>query len=80
MNAAAFKAITGYDLDTIEKAPLKKFVQVADLVQELLKDEEATKKWLMEPNDYFFGNTPLEVCLRGDGQLLVDYLLKKLGR
>lgn len=35
--------------------------------------------WLLEGKDYLFGSSPLDVCLRGDGHILVEFLRKKLG-
>ena len=40
---------------------------------------EETKKWLVTPNLAFFGDTPFRICLRGDGQTLIDWLKQRAG-
>jgi hypothetical protein len=55
-------------------------IQVADLAHELFKNDDLTKRWILSPNSYFFGKSPLEVCLIGEGSILINFLNRKLGR
>ena len=55
-------------------------IEAINLTLELFKDDTiAGVKWFQSPNDYLFGATPFEVCLRGDGEGLLNFLKAKLG-
>jgi len=54
-------------------------IQTADLAYEIFKNEESTRRWILSPNSYFFGKSPLEVCLLGEGPELINFLNRKLG-
>ena len=57
------------------------FVVVGDLVYDLFGgDIEQTIIWLTEPNIDFFGDSPFEICLRGDGKKLIEWLYVKSGK
>ncbi len=56
-------------------------VMATDLAFELLQESrEETMKWLMSPNSILSGDIPFVVCMRGDGQVLIDWLNSRLGR
>lgn len=56
-------------------------VIMTDLAYELFGSNfEETKKWLMLPNAMLFAESPFEVCIRGDGQKLIDWLHGRLGK
>ena len=74
-----------------EKIPLKRdkilekkiidFVIAGDLAFELLnQNKNETLIWLTSPNAEFFGDSPFEICLRGDGKKIIEWLLVRLGR
>jgi len=33
----------------------------------------------LAPNSYYFGKSPFDVCLLGDGRVVIEFLLRKLG-
>jgi hypothetical protein len=50
-------------------------VMATDIVFELLnKNLDETKSWMMVPNTVTFGDSPFEVCMRGDGETLIGWL------
>ncbi len=56
-------------------------VIVADLAFELFgEDKKETSSWLMSPNAILFGDTPFEVCMRGESEKLVEWLNGRLGK
>jgi len=56
-------------------------VVATDLAFELFgENEEDTKSWLMAPNSLLFGDSPFMVCLRGEGDKLIDWLNQRLRR
>lgn len=56
-------------------------VMVTDLAYELFgNNHEETKSWLMSPNSLLFGDSPFEVCMRGDAERLKKWLLERLDR
>lgn len=56
-------------------------VMATDLVYELMEnDQEKTIKWLTTPNTLLFGDSPLEVIMRDEGNAIISWLLEKLGR
>lgn len=63
---------------------LKRIVSVviaADLAFELFgENKEETSSWLMAPNAILFGDTPFEVCMRGEGEKLIEWLNQRLGK
>lgn len=56
------------------------FVIAADLAFELFNDEAKAKAWLLTPNTIFFGKSPFQVSLLGDGKAVIDQLLTWLGK
>ena len=57
------------------------FVVVGDLAYELLEgNEKEIVVWLTSPNLEFFGDSPFEICLRGDGKKVIDWLYVRLGK
>jgi hypothetical protein len=61
----------------------KRFIhlaQAAEIVFEIFKgDLKETSRWIMSPNEYFMGDSPFEVCLRGDGPLIIKWLAQHKG-
>ena len=56
-------------------------VMATDLIYELMEnDQEKTIKWLTTPNILLFGDSPLEVIMRDEGNTIILWLLEKLGR
>lgn len=39
-----------------------------------------TEVWLMAPNTILFGDSPFEVCMRGEGDKLIEWLNKRLNQ
>ena len=57
------------------------FVVVGDLVYELMDGNmKEVVVWLTSPNLEFFGDSPFEICLRGDGKKIIEWLYTRLGR
>lgn len=57
------------------------FVVVGDLVYELMNGNmKEVVVWLTSPNLDFFGDSPFEICLRGDGKKIIEWLYTRLGR
>lgn len=69
---------------TVSKKLMNHIVQLVmatDLAYSLLgESREETMKWLMSPNSIFSGDMPFVVCMRGDGQTIIDWLNARLGR
>src|SRR5690606_23847731 len=56
-------------------------VIATDEAFELLnRNQQETVLWLMEPNSAFFGATPFEVCFRGDGESLINWIRTRSGK
>jgi hypothetical protein len=52
-----------------------------DLAYELFgENEDSTISWMMAPNTSLFGDSPFIVCLRGEGDKLIEWLNQRLGR
>jgi uncharacterized protein (DUF2384 family) len=51
----------------------------ADLAVDLLTSKEEARRWMLAPNSYYFGKSPFDVCLLGDGRVVIEFLLRKLG-
>ena len=46
----------------------------AEMAAELFKDMGKGRLWVLTPNSYFFGKSPFEVCLLGDGRAVLELL------
>jgi uncharacterized protein (DUF2384 family) len=56
-------------------------VWAADIAYELFNgDKEKARNWMLTPNSYFFGKSPFNICLVGDGKAVIDLLLERSGR
>ncbi len=56
-------------------------VTATDLAYDLFnKSKEDTINWMMSANSLLFGSSPFEVCMRGDGQPLIEWLLERSGQ
>ena len=68
---------------SVDKNLMKRIVELVmatDLVFDLFKQSIAeTRKWMMVPNTITFGDSPFEVCMRGDGKILIDWLRVRSG-
>jgi len=52
-----------------------------DLALELFDgDKENAINWFNSPNTLLFGEAPFEVCMRGEGKLLIKWLKDRLGK
>ena len=56
------------------------FVMAADLAVQLWKEKKQAKNWMMTSNSYFFGKSPFEVAMSGDGEAVIQLLMRWLGR
>jgi len=56
------------------------FVMASDLAADIFQDKEKAKSWMLSPNEYFSGDAPYEVCLGGDGKIVIDLLMRHLGK
>jgi hypothetical protein len=66
--------------DFIEKY-LIPIVWASDIAYELFDgDKEKARTWMLTPNSFFFGKSPFNVCLVGDGKAVIDLLLERSGR
>jgi hypothetical protein len=52
----------------------------ADLASELLSSEDEGRRWMLAPNSYYFGQSPFDVCLLGNGKAVIEFLQQKLGK
>ena len=69
-------------LSTIKqlKKGILQVVMGTDLAIELFKDNtEEAIKWFNAPNTMLSGESPFEVCIRGDGHGLLNWLKGRLG-
>lgn len=56
-------------------------VIASDLAYELFdRVPEETVKWVSSPNSIFFGASPFEVCMRGEGENVINWLNRHLGQ
>lgn len=55
-------------------------VMATDLVYELMGNDQKAIEWLIAPNTHLFGDSPLEVIMRDEGDVIISWLLEKLGR
>lgn len=55
-------------------------VMATDLVYQLLDNDQKTIEWLTTPNTFLFGDSPLEVIMRDEGDAIISWLLERLGR
>ncbi len=46
----------------------------AEIAADLFQDMEKGRLWVLTPNSYFFGKSPFEVCLLGDGRAVLELL------
>ena len=57
------------------------FVAASDQAFELFdRNLGETVKWVSSPNAIFFGSSPFEVCMRGEGQRVIEWLNQHLGQ
>tara|TARA_Y100000768_G_C23986079_1_gene688910 strand:- start:590 stop:1006 length:417 start_codon:yes stop_codon:yes gene_type:complete len=74
--------------DKVKLSTLKKLkkgiMQVVigtDLAVELFGDNtEEAVNWFQTPNTLLFGESPFEVCIRGEGKFLINWLMGRLGK
>lgn len=43
-------------------------------------DEEQAAIWFNSPQEFLFNNAPASVCIRGDGDELINWLKVRLGK
>ena len=87
--AKAFTALTAvkmvqngkFKLDDFIEKHLIPIVWAADIAYELFEgDKEKARTWMLTPNSYFFGKSPFNVCLVGEGKAVIELLLERSGR
>lgn len=65
--------------DFIEKYIIP-IILATDIAYELFEgDKEKARSWMLTPNSYFFGKSPLNICLVGEGKAVVEVLLEWSG-
>ena len=60
---------------------LKSMVAIAmaaDLAVDLLNSTDEARRWMLAPNSYYFGQSPFDVCLLGNGKAVIEFLKQKL--
>lgn len=56
-------------------------VTATDIAFELFdRNQQDTANWMMSPNTLLFGDSPFEVCMRGDAKPLIEWLLDRAGK
>ncbi len=79
--ASFYKEEVSLKRDKILEKKIREFVLVGDLAFDLLnQNKNETIIWLSSPNTEFFGDSPFEICLRGDGKKIIQWLLIRLGK
>ena len=71
------------ELDSLKdlKKGIEQVVIATDLTVELFQgDVEKAVGWFITPNDFTAGDSPFDVCLRGDGDFLINWLGGRLGK
>ena len=53
--------------------------EVLMLASRLFGDRAAALSWLIQPNDYFFNDSPQTVIYKNEFELVRDLLLERLG-
>lgn len=56
------------------------FVVAVDLAIDLFQDQKEAQAWILHPNVHFFGKAPYQIAFAGEGRLLIEQLLKWLGK
>lgn len=55
-------------------------VVASDLACELFENnQEEARIWMLTPNSYFFGKSPFNKCLLGEGEAVIEFLAERLG-
>jgi hypothetical protein len=52
----------------------------ADIAFELFKDREKARLWMITENAYFFGQSPFDLCLKGEGEKVIKFLMQRAGK
>ena len=53
---------------------------VAELATEAFGDKDLAVDWLHKKNEYFFNESPFDVCLRLGSKSVIEYLKGRLGK
>jgi hypothetical protein len=64
--------------EEIEKKVIP-LVIAADFAFAFFKNKQKARSWIMSPNTYFFGKSPFQICLQGDGRVVVELLSEWMG-
>lgn len=63
------------------KVGIMQVVIGTDLAIELFNNDiENAINWFQAPNALLFGESPFEVCIRGEGKFLINWLMGRLGK
>jgi hypothetical protein len=52
---------------------------IKDLASRLFKAEDEVQDWLIKPNDYFFGKSPIIQTVMGNGRSVISFLKERAG-
>ena len=76
--ASAYKDSLSLSKANQIKERILHLIIVADIAFELFDSNKSeVAKWLTTPNTHFFDSSPVEVCFRGDGKTLIEWLHSK---
>ncbi|MBP9709222.1 MAG: hypothetical protein KBD78_16425 [Oligoflexales bacterium] len=66
--------------DFIEKYLIPVVIS-SDLAIKLFNNKkEDARLWMLTPNSFFFGKSPFNLCLLGDGKEVISFLRERLGK
>ena len=71
------------ELDSLDdlREGIEQVVIATDLAIEVFAgDIDKAVGWFITPNDFTAGDSPFDVCLRGDGEFLINWLGGRLGK
>ena len=78
--AAMYKEETPLSKDFIEQFLVPIVISSDHAVELFNGDLEEARRWVLTPNSYFFGKSPFNACLLGDGKHIIDFLVERLGK
>ena len=55
-------------------------VVAADAAFSFFKNKEKARSWIMSPNTHFFACSPFQICLQGEGKIVIELLLEWMGK
>ena len=67
-------------LKNIKKGILQVVIGTDLSIEVFNNNVEEAVNWFSTPNTLLFGESPFEVCIRGEGNFLIDWLNARLGK